>query len=106
MKKVLFCSLFIFISSNAFAQWEGFNNLFAPKAPVKNSNSYKFIQPPKDKKQGNFRVNCFLPSGTSIPEFTNLQIRQIETGFTNYTFTKMDGKVAIAPVDFCYITQN
>lgn len=105
MKFILFC--LIVSPFTSYAQWDSFSKIFSPKPQAQApSNTYKLIQPPKDKKQGNFTVTCTYASGEVNPAINALQIKQIETGFSSYTFLKLDGKVIIAPVDFCYIIQN
>ncbi len=109
MNKFLILLLFIApVPAQAQGPMDGFMKLFNSKPPQqpKGQTSYKFIQPPKDKKLGNFRVTCFSPSGASLPDITNLQIKQIETNFTNYTFLTLDNKSVLAPIDFCFIIQN
>lgn len=110
MKFIVFLFVFIITNSAQAQDLQKLWNMVAPGNKVKTTdtktNQYKFVTPPKDKKLGNYRVNCYLDSGLPIPELTNLQVKEIETNFVNYNYITIDNKIIQAPIEKCVNIQN
>ena len=61
---------------------------------------FTLMEPSRKKGQGRWSVTCWLPNGEINPMISNLQAKELHTGFIDYNLYTLEDKIIKVPIGF------